>query len=122
VTLYIGQSPGKGRGVFAQHPSPAGTRVERAPVLIVPSGQWEMMDKTILFDYYFAWGEHSAIALGYGSLYNHAYTPNARYVKNFSAQQIEFFALRDIAADEEILINYNGDPADVAPLWFHALP
>jgi SET domain-containing protein len=119
--LSIDHSPGKGRGVFAQTRLLAGTLIERAPVIVVPAGQWEYMDKTVLFDYYFAWGEHSAIALGYGSLYNHSYAPNAGYVKKLQEQVIEFFALRDIEAGEEILVNYNGDPADDSPLWFRVL-
>jgi hypothetical protein len=120
--LYLKDSPGKGRGVFAGEPIPAGALIERVPVVVVPAGQWEQTDKTLLVDYYFAWQEHSALALGYGSLYNHSYQPNARYVRRFAEAQIDFFALRTIAPDEEILINYNGDPTDDAPLWFHALP
>jgi SET domain-containing protein len=120
--LEIRHSPGKGRGVFALRPIPAGTLIERAPVLIVRAGQWEGMERTILFDYFFAWQEHSALALGYGSLYNHSYDPNARYMKLFNEEAIEIIALRDIAMGEEILINYNGDPNDNAGLWFHALP
>jgi SET domain-containing protein len=120
--LTVGDSPGKGRGVFATEMITAGTLLERAPVIIVPTGQWELMHKTILFDFYFAWGEHSAIALGFGSLYNHSYHPNARFVKHLAEGWIEFFALRIIEPDEEILINYNGDPHDDSPLWFHALP
>lgn len=120
--VYIEHSPGKGRGVFARQPLAAGALIEVAPVIIVPIGQWEGMERTVLFDYFFAWGEHSALALGYGSLYNHSYVPNARFVKNLAADLIEFFALRDIKAGEEILINYNSDPADDSPLWFHPLP
>jgi SET domain-containing protein len=120
--LEIRHSPGKGRGVFAGQPIPAGALIERAPVLVIKAGQWEGMERTILFDYFFAWQEHSALAFGYGSLYNHSYTPNARYDKKFSEEVIEIIALREIAAGEEILINYNGEPDDDAELWFHALP
>jgi uncharacterized protein len=120
--LYIAESPGKGRGVFAQHLIHSGQLIERAPVIVVPAGQWEAMDRTVLFDYFFAWGEHSAIALGYGSLYNHSYQPNARFVKHLTEQVIEFYALREIQPGEEILVNYNVDPDDESPLWFHALP
>jgi hypothetical protein len=119
--LYIDQSPGKGRGVFTDSTIPAGAPIERAPVIIIPAGQWENMEGTVLFDYYFAWKEHSALALGLGSLYNHSYNPNARYHKQYAEQVIEIVALRTIHAGEEILINYNGDPQDDSPLWFHPL-
>ncbi len=120
--IRIGDSPGKGRGIFASEPIAAHSLIERAPVIVIPAGQWEVMHKTILFDYYFAWGDHSALALGYGSLYNHSYHPNARFVKQFAELMLEFYALRDIAPGEEIVINYNGDPADDSPLWFPTKP
>ncbi|HMN27835.1 MAG TPA: SET domain-containing protein [Caldilineaceae bacterium] len=120
--IMIGPSPGKGRGVFATRLIETGELIEQAPVIVVPTGQWEAMHKTVLFNYYFAWGEHSAIALGYGSLYNHAYQPNARFVKQLAEERIDFFALHPIQPGEEILINYNGDPNDDSPLWFHPLP
>ena len=119
--VRVGGTANKGRGVFATRRIAAGALIERAPVIVVPAGQWELAEKTVLFDYFFAWGEHSAIALGYGSLYNHSYQPNARFVKHFSHQVIEFYALRAIEAGEELLINYNVDPDDDSPLWFHVL-
>lgn len=63
-------------------------------------------------------GDNMALALGMGSLYNHAYRPNACYIKNFESAMMEYVALRDIAPDEEITINYNSDPNDLDPLWF----
>ena len=82
--VYLGVSPGKGRGVFARRPIAAGEVFETAPVLVVPAAEWSSIEKTVFFDYTFEWGwegETAAIALGYGSLYNHSYTPNARYEK-----------------------------------------
>jgi SET domain-containing protein len=52
-----------------------------------------------------------ALALGYGSMYNHSYTPNARYTP-IVPDLMEFHSLRLIQAGEEIMINYNGDPDD----------
>jgi SET domain-containing protein len=118
----IRPSPGKGRGVFALRPIAAGELIERAPVVVIPEGQWEKFEKTILFNYYFSWERHSALVLGYGSLYNHSYQPNARFVRQFKEEAMDFIALRAIATGEEIVINYNGDPTDDSPLWFHALP
>jgi SET domain-containing protein len=61
-----------------------------------------------------------ALALGYGSLYNHSYRPNARYDDDAQAAMV-FLALRSIAAGEEITINYNGDPEDRAPVGFEVV-
>jgi SET domain-containing protein len=113
---------GKGRGVFAQKQFVKDEMVERAPVIVLPTHQEQFLDQTVLKDYYYYWNKATvALALGLGSLYNHSYTPNARYVKQHADAVIEFVALRTIEADEEITVNYNGDPTDQAPLWFHVV-
>jgi hypothetical protein len=119
--LRLAPSPGRGRGVFATAAIAAGEVFERAPVIVSPEVEWPALERTVLFHYSFAWGpglRHTAIALGYASLYNHSFAPNARFVLQPDALLIDFVALRPIAAGEEILLNYNGDPADRDPLWF----
>ncbi|TCN02895.1 hypothetical protein EV581_1301, partial [Bacillus sp. BK006] len=81
----------------------------------------EYLEKTTLSYYYFRWGEDSsegAIALGYGSLFNHSYSPNCVYYYNEEGLTIEFYAITNIKKGDEIKINYNGDPYDYSPLWF----
>ena len=73
---------------------------------------------TRMSDYCFEWGRGTvAVALGYGSLYNHSYQPNARY-DDESGQAKVFRTIRDIAPGEEIVVNYNGEPKDETPVWF----
>ncbi|HJN65554.1 MAG TPA: SET domain-containing protein-lysine N-methyltransferase, partial [Pirellulales bacterium] len=64
------------------------------------------------------WGKRTvALALGYGSLYNHSYNPNARY--DDARGQIKVFtAICDITEGTEITINYNGDPDDPTDVGF----
>ena len=77
------------------------------------------MEKTSLANYYYNWGDKgAAIALGYGSLYNHSYCPNAMYVKHYGELLIDYLALHDIPTGAEITINYNGHPSSQQPLWF----
>jgi uncharacterized protein len=119
--VALGVSKHKGRGVFARRPIATGEVFETAPVLVVPAAEWSSIENTVFFDYTFEWGwdgESAAIALGYGSLYNHSYTPNARYEKRLEDAAIDFVALREIQTGEEILINYNGKPEARDPLWF----
>lgn len=59
-----------------------------------------------------------AIGLGYTSLYNHSYRPNAMYRKRYSRRAIEIVARRIIQEGEEITINYNGNPRSQKPIWF----
>jgi hypothetical protein len=119
--LRLGVVPGLGRGVFATAPIAVGEVFERAPVIVSPASEWPNLEKSIIFEYCFGWGpklEHTAIGLGFAALYNHSYTPNATYVRQLDDLLIHFIALRDIAVDEEIRVNYNNDPTSRAPLWF----
>src|SRR5690242_8740348 len=71
-----------GRGIFATRNIKKGEYIEIAPVIVIPYAEWKPMRGSILSNYIFRWDEDKAIALGYGSLYNHSYTPNARYFTN----------------------------------------
>jgi len=122
--IRVGMSGMIGRGVFAEQHFEPGELIETAPVLVIPAAEWPLLEKTRLFSYCYAFGDNGsecedmALALGLGSMYNHSYTPNARYVKNLKEQMIAYYAIREIAFGEEITINYNGDPACRDPLWF----
>lgn len=52
--------------------------------------------------------EYTGIALGYGSLYNHAENCNASYYYDKERDLMIFEALRKIEKHEEITINYLG--------------
>ena len=110
-----------GRGIFAIRNNKKGELIEEAPVIGIPITEWRLMRKSILSNYVFRWGENKALTLGYGSLYNHSYTPNARYLTNIENQSIDFYARKDIKEGEEITVNYNGDPTDQSPLWFEVM-
>lgn len=124
--VYIAQSQFGGEGglgVFAAQDIKDGESIEEVPVILLPEEQIADLAKTKLLDYFFAWGEkleQAAIALGYGSLYNHSYEPNARFVENFDKNTITYWAIKDIKKDQEILMNYNGKPDDMRKLWFLA--
>src|SRR5262245_40586569 len=79
--ITIGIARGRGRGVFARRSFAPGDLIERAPVIVIPEKQWPKVQSSILSNYAFDWGErdeHAAIALGYVSIYNHSYSPNAK--------------------------------------------
>jgi len=121
VELEVRETASRGRGVFALAAIPAGTLIETADVIYIPQNEIGVIERSILADYYFRWGQdgwEGALALGYGSIYNHSYTPNAHYVKHFERLTIDFIALRDIAPGEEIRTNYNGDPDSKKKVWF----
>ncbi|MFD1772404.1 SET domain-containing protein [Paenibacillus rhizophilus] len=108
------------RGIFATRDIAKGELIHEAPVIPYPNEDHEFIEKTILADYVFEYGaNHTAVLLGYGSLFNHSYTPNATYDINFKNHTFDFYSYTDIKAGDEILINYNGDENCDDPLWFN---
>jgi SET domain-containing protein len=116
-----------GRGVFAIRDIPGGTLIERAPVILIPKEQVfgssrEAHQSHRISWYVFSWEgvnarNYVALGLGYASIYNHSYEPNARYTPE-APDILNFHALRDIKAGEEIFINYHGEPTDDRPVGF----
>lgn len=95
--------------------------IEICPVIVLPEEETRIIHGTSLHDYYFLWGEEqkqSAIVLGFGSMYNHAYRPNAKYLLDYEQMTVDFYAVEDIGAGEEITVNYNGEPHLQDPVWF----
>lgn len=121
--LYVTESGLGGRGVFTAAPIAEGAVIEICPVIVLDGEDRMQLDQTELYNYYFLWGEKEdkcAIALGYGSLYNHSFQPNARYLADFAADNLHFVTIKDIEAGEEITVNYNGNPKIQKKLWFQA--
>ena len=117
--LRVGEAAGRGRGVFAARAFRAGDVIERAPVVVFPRALVRPLEGSVLDSYWFWWDEqHNAMGLGCASLYNHACPANARFERDIAAQQLVFVAVREIAAGEEITVNYHGDPEDPSPTWF----
>ncbi len=120
-SLRVASVKGKGRGVLAARRFAEGEVVERDPVLVIPAGDWPGVQHTVVSKYCFLWHEgrdEAALALGYGSLFNHAYTPNVKAQLHLRERVIEFVAVRDIAEGEEITLNYNGEPDATGPVGF----
>ena len=111
----------KQRGVFAVEDFKKGEIVEICPLLLLPIEDMKHINKTKLKYYYFDLTKrHFAIVLGYGSLYNHSYKANARYILSARDKTMTIKAIENIKKGEEIFINYNWTPDDQTPLstWF----
>src|SRR4030081_38928 len=114
----------RGRGIVALEDIEPGRLVERSPVLIIPSEERAVVDKTVIFTYVFMWEHHmleedlykhrgrSAIALGYTSLLSHSYDPNCSFVRHIDELFIDVFAKSRIRRGEELTIDYQ------MTLWF----
>jgi SET domain-containing protein len=119
--LFVAPSPIHGTGVFARRTFGPGDLIESCPVIVCPAGEESLLEQTSLRGLYFHWGDHAvAVALGYGSLYNHAWSANARYETDVDEGVVRFVCVRPVDAGDEVTINYTGDPDGAGELWFDA--
>lgn len=121
--IYVGKSKilNAGRGVFAKCNIKRGEIIERCPVIEVSKHDASNLKESILVTYFFYYGKNKEklfIALGFGSIYNHTYKPNAKYEIKQKEKIIEFIALSDINKNDEITVNYNKRGYPKSPLWF----
>ncbi|EPZ31675.1 Histone methyltransferase, PBCV type putative domain-containing protein [Rozella allomycis CSF55] len=111
--------PSKGRGVFTDVDIPKGSMVEISPVIRLSQKDYEVAEKTFLYEYMYGWSDDGgAIALGYGSLFNHQTEANLHYQVWEDQLSVAFYAKRDIKGGEELTINYQQRFADEHELWF----
>lgn len=109
--LFIAPAKNRGRGVFTSEIIPEGTTIEISPVIVMSRQEREFIDKTLLHDYIFEWGnekDQRCMALGYVPLYNHSYEANCDYEMDFENRIITIKTICNILPGEELMINYNG--------------
>ena len=118
--LEIKKTKSKGRGVFAVKSFKKGEVIEECPVILLSKKDMIHCEKTLLEKYIYEWKENGdgAVALGYGSLYNHGFNPNAEYEFVYSKKLIVYKALRSIKKGEEVVVNYNGNMDNNDPIDF----
>lgn len=119
--IVIKKLKSKGRGVFAGRDFKKGELIESCPVLIFTPKQRKNLEKTLLNYYIYPWRSTrgAALVLGFGSIYNHSFDPNADWKQNFKKEVMEYRAIKNIKKGEEILVNYNGEPDDKTEIdWF----
>ncbi len=125
--VRVASIPGKGRGVFATDFINKGELIESCPVIPAALREEDAKSlwKTDLLHYVYNWIDPSeypdgdppgmdlsAFVLGYGMIYNHSSSPNARYERDYPARLMNYIALCDIPAGAEICVDYG------IPLWF----
>jgi hypothetical protein len=121
--LFIKKIEGKGRGVFSTRLISKDDTFEVCPVLVLPAQDYETVKASRLVDYFFSFNKEEntlSLALGFGSLYNHAIYSNAAYLLDRENKTLTFFALADIPAGKEICINYAGEHGQEFKEWFES--
>lgn len=95
-----------GRGVFTDSSYYSGEIVEIAPVVLLDL-KTQPFPGTIRRLVYNWSKTHVALALGYGSLYNHSDQPNLFFTRGKNGLSITFKTLREIKAGEQLTISYD---------------
>lgn len=115
--VYAAPSRRHGRGVFAARRFRKGELVERCPILRVSARDRALLERTGLRGYVYQRRRGAgAIALGLGSLYNHAAEPNAECELDLDDESLVVRARCAIDVGDEITISY----AEESELWFTA--
>jgi hypothetical protein len=117
--LFVKETKTRGRGVFAGRDFEANECLELCPALVIPASDIEWFVDTAIDGFWYQSDDSDdcLLALGFGSLYNHSYKPNAWFDVHGRERIISFWAARKIRKGREIRINYN--PAEgQEKVWF----
>jgi SET domain-containing protein len=122
--VYINDSNIKnaGKGIFAKNKIKKNTLIEYCPFIEISQNDPAFNSPTLI-QYLFFFGKNkkkAALALGYGSFYNHSNKPNAKFTIKPKEKIIRFEAIKEIKKGDEITFNYYGkNPKNKRrPLWF----
>lgn len=110
--LTIKNSKKYGRGVYATRTIKTGELIECSPVILLDDWEADRITPTVLNCYVFEYGVKTAIALGFGSLFNHSESENVTYRANFRNKTIEYAALCEIKKGQQLFVNYGYDVLD----------
>lgn len=100
-----------GRGLYANRKFKKGEIIEVSPVVVIDKYDTPTIGTTFLNLYIFYWTKIcSAIALGYGSLFNHSKKSNVNYYPNFVTKEMIFKATKNIERGQQLFIDYGYDP------------
>ncbi|MDX1291409.1 MAG: SET domain-containing protein-lysine N-methyltransferase [Hyphomonas sp.] len=110
--VEVRQSPFHGRGLFAAVSFEAGELIGTCPLLILSEDDTAAIRGTLVHHYVFHVDENAqgrmraAVAFGLISMCNHSPDANADFTVDAATQTVTLSARKDIAADTEILIDY----------------
>ncbi|WOI52394.1 SET domain-containing protein [Parvularcula sp. LCG005] len=109
---YVEASPHHGRGLFARNALSTDDIIGIYPMIILSADDVEKIHDTPVYHYIFYVDDEAdgrlraAIVFGDLSMCNHSTSANARFHVDAPSRTVTLIANSDIAADEEILIDY----------------
>lgn len=108
--ILIARSPVHGFGVFAACRIDADEIIDECPCLPLEQGYEGL--PSVINHYLYAWpreGDGRAAVWGSASIFNHSSSPSATWETMDDPPRCVFRATREIAAGEEIFIDYGSD-------------
>jgi len=112
--IEIRKSTIHGVGVFAKKSIKKNEVLEEDPFIVL-KGNWHKLP-SLLQAYIYGWTKDlpdkkskAALVFGSGALYNSSPKPNADWQTNVKRNRFIFFAIKDIKAEEEIMIDYGNE-------------
>jgi len=117
----------KGRAVYARKAIARGETIEICPAIVVGDNPEASVEEAPYNEWAYHFDGKAVIALGYGSLYNHARHPNATWRLHKTGSRgrvqrfIEIYAIKRIERGDEICIHYTGSPGKRVDLGFKVL-
>lgn len=106
--IQIRRSTKHGWGIFACTNIKKYSMLEEVPYVLIP--RKDLLDSARFNTYTYGYDDikENLLIVGFGlaPLYNHSSNANANWMQNRANMTMDFYATRDIFADEEICIDY----------------
>jgi hypothetical protein len=118
--LEVRMTDTMGRGVFAVAPIRRAATLGTCFTITLPAAEVAVMAGTTPSRFWFEDADGSAaLALGIIELINHSPEPNVdrRWIDTPAGPVVQIFALREIAAGEQLYLDYKFDGAADDPPW-----
>jgi SET domain-containing protein len=121
LNVRVAMTATMGRGVFAAEAIARGAEVGRFHTIRIPPAEVRAMAGSTLSHFWFEDDADGAafVVLGFIELVNHSVKPNADRTWHVTpeGEVVRLYALRDIAAGEQIFIDYRFDATSANPAW-----
>ncbi len=107
--IKVKKTKNMGWGVYADKDFFVGDQIEICPAVPLTEEELKSVESTRLENWFFEWHnfEESALIMGYGMIYNHSSTPNAKYEFDFENEFVTVVCTAPIKKGQQIFLNYN---------------
>lgn len=112
MQYYLKATTEMGRGLYASLGIEPNKELFKAELLVLSENDTKVVNTTDLQYYTFKYNEkQDCLCLGLGEIFNHSNEPNVAYrlIEYDGRKVMQFYALKSVQADEQLLIDYTAD-------------